>query len=100
MSAAAVIAIRRKRLIRRFREAGALDPEHAVELESIRERPSWIFRQMQRGGVFQHVANGRFYMNEAKAVEFLQVRQRRALIMAAILVLVFVTLWMCGVIGK
>ena len=48
MSAAAVIFRRRRRLIRRFREAGALDPAHALVFDSLGVRRSWIVDQMVR----------------------------------------------------
>ena len=89
MSAAAVIIIRRKRLVRRFREAGAVDREHAVTLEVVGERPSWIFEQMARRGVFLEAGEGRYYMDEQAALEFLQRARRRALMFGGILLLVF-----------
>jgi hypothetical protein len=58
MSAAAVVAMRRKRLVRRFREAGATDREHAITLEALGERPTWFFRQMVRVGVFRATPGG------------------------------------------
>jgi hypothetical protein len=97
MSVAAVIAIRRKRLVRRFREAGAIDLEHAVTLEVLGERPSWIFDQMVRHGAFVSVSSGRYYMNERVAEEFLGQHRKRALIIVGLLLLVFLLLWLSGV---
>ena len=48
MSAAAVIVIRRKRLARYFRDAGATDLQLAITLTTLGERPCWIFDQMVR----------------------------------------------------
>jgi len=100
MSAAAVIAMRRKRLIRRFREAGATDPTHAVSLESVRVRRSWIFNQMENAGVFLPTSDGRYYMDEEAAAEFLHRKRMRALIGSGILLLIFLTLWACGLFGR
>jgi hypothetical protein len=96
MSAGAIIAIRRKRLVRRFREAGATDLEHAVTLEALGERPSWIFDQMTQIGAFLSAPGGRFYMDERVAVEFLRGRRKRALFISGILLLVFLLLWGFG----
>lgn len=96
MSAAAIILIRRKRLLKRFREAGATDPDHAVTLEALSERPSWIFKQMNRHGVFVAVKDGRFYMDERVAAEFRRHQRNRAFIIGGVLVLVFLALWIFG----
>lgn len=96
MSAAAIIRIRRKRLVRRFRDAGATDPEHAVALEALGERPSWVFDQMARCGAFLSVSGGRFYMDEQVADAFLRQRQKRAWLIGGLLLLVFLVLWLLG----
>jgi len=100
MSAAAVIAIRRKRIVRRFREAGATDVEHSITLEALGERPSWIFDQMARHGAFLSVPGGRFYMDERVAEEFLRQRRKRALLIAGFLLLLFLLLWLFGLFGR
>jgi len=99
MSAAAVIIIRRKRLARRFREGGATDAEHAVTLAALGERPSWIFTQMVRHGVFVAAPGGRYYMDEQAAVAFFRRQQVRALTITAVLVLLFLLLWLSGLLG-
>jgi hypothetical protein len=96
MSVAAVIAIRRKKLVKRFREAGATDPEHAVMPEALGERRSWIFNQMLEHDVFLPALNGRFYMDDQAATEFLRQRRIRALLITGILLLVFLLLWAFG----
>ncbi len=99
MSAAAVIVIRRKRLARRFRDAGATNPEHAVTLATLGARPCWIFGQMVRHGVFVAVAGGRYYMDERAAGEFFRRQQVRALTLTAVLLLLFLLLWLAGLLG-
>ena len=100
MSAAAVIAIRRKRLVRRFREAGAIDREHAATLEVLGERHSWIFDQMVRHEVILVAQDGRFFLDEQAAGEFLRQRRRRALFVVGILLLVLFLFWQFTVLGK
>ena len=70
MSAAAVIAMRRRRLVRRFRDAGATDPEHAGTLEALGERQTWGFDRMMGAGVFLAAPDGRYFMDEAAATDY------------------------------
>ena len=90
MSAAAVIFLRRKRFIRRFREQGATSPDQAIPFADVGMRRSWIFDQMVSRGVFVSVGNERYYMNEQAAEEFLDAQRRRALVITAIMLVVFV----------
>lgn len=93
MSAAAVIVLRRKRLIRAFREAGATDRARAVTLEQLGQRSSWIFDRMVQRGVFVATEAGRYYLNERAAAEFQAAMQRRALIFIATALFVAILIW-------
>jgi len=99
MSAAAVIVIRRKRLARRFRDAGATDPEHAVTLAALGDRPCWLFGQMVRHGVFVAAGGGRYYMDERAAAAFFRRQQVRAMWMTVVILLSFLLLWLAGWLG-
>lgn len=94
MSAAAVIVIRRKRLVHRFREAGATDRLHAVTLEQLDQRRSWIFDQMVQHGVFIEAEAGRYFLDEKAAGEFLATRRMRGLIITGALILVLLLIWL------
>lgn len=89
VSAAAVIILRRKRFIRRFRELGATSPDRAVAFTDLGLRRSWIFRQMVSRGVFMPAGEDRYYVNERAAGEFLDAQRRRALMITAILLIAF-----------
>jgi hypothetical protein len=99
VSAAAVIVIRRKQLVRGFREAGAVDREHAASLEQLCQRRSWIFDQMVRHGVFIETDPGQFFMDEQAAEEFLSERRTRALIVGGALLLILVVIWILGLLS-
>jgi len=99
-SSAATIAIRRKKLIKRFREVGATDPEHAVTLEALGVRRSWIFDQMTEHGVFLPAQDGRYFMDDRAPVEFLRQRRSRTLFLGGLILLVFLLLWAFGLFGK
>jgi uncharacterized membrane-anchored protein len=90
VSAAAFIILRRKRLIRRFREQGATSPDRAIAFVDVGLRRSWVFEQMVARGVLVPVGDERYYLNEQAAGEFLDAQRRRALVVTAILLLVFV----------
>lgn len=100
MSAAAIITIRRKRLVRRFREVGATDSEHAVTPEALGERRSWIFDQMTKHGVFLPTQDGRFFMDDRAASKFLWQRRMRALLLGGMLLVVFFLLWVFGLFSR
>ena len=100
MSAAAVIVIRRKQLVRGFREAGAVDREHAASLQQLGQRRSWIFDHMVRHGVFIETEAGRFFMNEQAAEEFLSSRRTRALMITGALIIVLLLAWLLGLLAK
>ncbi len=104
MSAAAVVALRRRRLIRRFREAGATAPERAVTLEALGERHTWIFDQMVQAGVFLPTPDGRYFMDEAAASDYRHRYRVRALVGTGILALsglaLWLLLWFCGLLGR
>ncbi len=89
MSAAAVIALRRKKFIRRFAERGATSSDKAILFADLQMRPSWIFEQMVTRGVFVRLENNRYYMNEQSAQAFLAAQRRRALAIASVSLLVF-----------
>ena len=89
MSAAAVIILRRKRFVRRFRELGAISPDRAVNFDEVGLRRSWIFDQMVDGGVFVPAGDNRFYMKVEAAEDFLARQRRRARIFGGVMLLIF-----------
>jgi hypothetical protein len=89
VSAAAVIVLRRKKVIRRFAERGATSPGNAILFADLGMRRSWVFDQMVSRGVFVDAGNDRFYMSERAATAFLEAQRRRARVAAAILLVLF-----------
>ncbi len=88
MSAAAVIALRRKKLIRRFAEEGAISCDKAIPFAKTGVRRSWVFDQMVARGVFVPVGDDRYYLDEQSSQAFLARQRRRALVVGGILLLV------------
>jgi hypothetical protein len=89
VSAAAVIILRRKKFVRRFREERATSADRAIPFADVGMRRSWVFDQMVSRGVFVDAGNDRYWMNEQAAEAFLEAQRKRALIVAAILLVVF-----------
>jgi hypothetical protein len=89
MSAAAIIMLRRKKLIRRFAEQGATSPDQAIPFANVGVRRSWVFDQMVDRGVFAPVGSDRYYMDESKAQAFLVAQRRSGLIVTGGLLLLF-----------
>lgn len=97
MSAAAVIILRRKKFIRRFAEMGATSPDKAIAFADVGMRCSWVFDQMISRNVFVSVGSDRFYMNEPVAEAFLAAQRRRALVVTAILLGVFLIVLLASI---
>jgi hypothetical protein len=89
MSAAVIIAAKRRRMIRRFREAGATQPEFACRPQDLGLSRSWLFERMVDRGVFVLVADGRFFLDEAAAQQWRQGRRARAVIALVIFLVIF-----------
>ncbi len=88
MSGAAIILWQNK-MMRRFSESGAVDPDSAQSIASIGVRNSWIFRRMAARGVFQSTTDGRYYMDRLRAADFVRLRRKRILTISAVIVVLF-----------
>lgn len=91
---ASIIIIRRKRLIRAFREAGATDRSQAVSPEQLGKPRDWIFEQLVRAGVFVATDAGRYYLDEAAAAAFQARFRKQSLIFAAVFLLTLFVVWL------
>ena len=80
MSGGAVIVMAQNRAMRRFAEAGATAPEHAVRMADLGVRRSWSVGRMIVHGVFVPVGDERFYIDLDAAARFRALRLRRMLI--------------------
>jgi len=99
MSAGAVIIIRRRHLAKRSRAVGGTNPERAVALAELGERPCWIFDQIVRHGVFVAAGAGCYYLDQRRAVAFFRRKRLQTLTMTAVLLLLILLLWLLGMLG-
>ena len=94
--AAGVIARKRKRIIRAFREHGATSPETARSLVEVGLSDGVLVHVMKLRHVIVNVGGDRFYLDQARdqAVE----RTRRVVVVVAALVVaaVIILLWRMG----
>ena len=93
MSAAAAIAIRRKRILNAFREADATSADGARTLEELDLRTSWFLRRMQSSEVLVDAGGGRYYLDEAAEERDHARRVKRAVWMIAAALLVMAVVW-------
>ena len=94
MSAATVLMMQQRKLVARFRQAGAIAPDAARPLSEVGARDGIALHRLCRREVIREPRTGRFYLDVA-TWEALQTRQRRllaVLILASLAVLAFV-LW-------
>jgi len=91
----AVVMMHQNRLMQRFRDAKATDPQSARTLAEVGCRNSWVFRRMAAKGVFVETDDGRFYMDEDAAGWFVKLRWRTVLIFLAVVILLFVIWQVC-----
>lgn len=86
MSAALILILHRQRdLVDRFRDAGATSPSTARTLGELHVRPGLILSRMSSRGVFVHAGGDRWWLDAAAWNRFRD-RQRRRLVLTAILI--------------
>jgi hypothetical protein len=87
MSAAAVVAMQRRRILNKFREANATSPATAIIPSEQRVRQSMIFYKLVRDRVLVAINEERYYLDEEREAE---VAKRRRTIALALLILIVI----------
>ncbi len=98
MGAAAVILIRQNRCIRRYQEAGAVRPGAARAPADVGVPQDRALRRLVACGVLVDAGDGRLYLDQPAAVEFLRARRRRVWLLAVLTVFAFALgylIWQC-----
>jgi hypothetical protein len=73
-----------------FREAGAVSPDTAVRPSDAGLRESFTFRRLVRRRILVRVRDGRYYLDEARAVAVQQRRQRLLTMLLLVILLVLI----------
>jgi hypothetical protein len=82
---AAIVAKKRRRVIRAFVKAGATSPETAKTLAELGVHSSPILRVQKQRGVIVPVNEERYYLDEARELEV--ARKRRVIVLIAVAVI-------------
>jgi hypothetical protein len=83
MSAAAVIAIRVRRIFAFLRARQAVSPERAIPESEVPYSDRWYFRRLVRAGAVKRTDSG-CYLDEAAAQAHRRARRIRALVLLAV----------------
>lgn len=62
-----------------FNKSGAIDSEHAVSLDQIGVKRTFVFGRMVNRGVFKESGNGRFYIDNLESENYKKRRRRLGL---------------------
>jgi hypothetical protein len=81
----ALAAAARRRLIARFRDAGAISEATAIPHSGGRLIERRLFERMRRAGVILDADGGRYWLDEGRAAKWNADRRKRGLVAAAAL---------------
>jgi hypothetical protein len=93
---AAIVAMKRKAIIRAFRDSGATRPDAARTLQEVGLPPSLLTKVLKLRHVLVEVADGRFYLDTRREEETARTRRIIAALLTLALVVVLVVLWRTG----
>ncbi len=97
MSSEAYIIVKQNEYMRRFRNAGAMDPMRAKPLAELGIKPNRIFQKMADKAIFlPGRAPETFYMDQNAAEDFVQTRRRRAYYMLLLVLAVAAIVFLLG----
>jgi hypothetical protein len=97
VSGEAYIIIKQNEFMRRFRNAGAVDPARAKPLAELGIKPGGIFRRMLDKEIFRPGRTPEtYYIDERAAQEFVEARRRRAFYMFLLIIIVAAVMFFLG----
>lgn len=91
-NAALAMAIRRKRLIRAFEDAGAITPARAVALSTLGSRGGFVFRRLVARGVLVATPDDRYWLDMVAAEH--DTRRRRGVLLTILGVVGAIIAWL------
>ncbi|RYZ29119.1 MAG: hypothetical protein EOO10_07345 [Chitinophagaceae bacterium] len=86
MSAATVILMQMRRIVRQFRDAGATHATAAIVPSQHGIRESFAFSRLVNRGVLVAVNSKRFYLDEEAEAKFRRQRQRLVVVLVAMII--------------
>ena len=93
MSTAAILAIKRRRIIQKFRDANAFDEATAINAPEHNIRRSFIFKRLTSEGVILPAGKNRYYLDVAREKE-VAANRRRKIFFIILIVLAVMLVWL------
>ena len=84
MSTAAILAIKRRRIIQKFRDANAFDEATAINAPEHNIRRSFIFNRLTSDGVILPAGKNRYYLDVLREKEVTANRRRKIILIILI----------------
>ena len=78
-----LIVLARKRILARFRDAGATSPSAAIPIPGMRLIERREFERMRSAGAVRDAEDGRFWLDEPAATAWVSSRKKRAAVAVA-----------------
>jgi hypothetical protein len=86
----AIVAIKIRKIIGRFKQQGAVTPDTALPLEKIGVSKRLILRKLIRHNVIMEVAPDKYYLNEENLAVYNRNRRTRAAIVVVCIIIALV----------
>jgi hypothetical protein len=86
----AIVAIKIRKIIERFKQHGAVTPDSALPLERIGISKRLVLRRLISRGVIMEVAPDKFYLNEENLTVYNRNRRTRAAIVVVCIIIALV----------
>jgi hypothetical protein len=86
MSTAAILDIKRRRIIQKFRDANAFNEATAINAEEHNIRRSFIFKRLTNDGVILPAGRDCYYLDVVREKEVTVSRRRKVLLIILIIV--------------
>ena len=94
--AAGLIARKRKRIIRAFRESGAIGPDTAKSFGEVGLSRSLLVHSLKLRHILVDVGGDRFYLDTAREREVARARKLTVAAIVVVVVIVVIVLWRLG----
>lgn len=85
MTTAAIVAVKRKRILQKFRDAAAFDEASAINAAAHNIRRSFIFKRLTSDGVILPAGKDLYFLDLVREKEVTKNRRRKLLLIGAVL---------------
>jgi len=97
MTTAAIVAVKRRRIIRKFRDAQAFDEASAINAAEHNIRRSFIFKRLTSDGIILPAGKDLYFLDVVREKEVTKNRRKKLLLIgAALIVAALICLFFAG----